>query len=434
MVSLQLIITVLLFFIASLMIGLPVPLCIMFAAALFFPFLGRPFSLVIVAQKIVATFDMNPLFAIFFFVALGNILLKSKLSDIIIDFVDSIFGRVKGGLAVITIVSEAFFGALTGAVVSAIAAIGGITIPAMKKRGYDGPFATAVATAAGINGSMIPPSINGLTYAIVNNLSVAYVFIATLVPGILYAICLSIAAVIISRKRHYKASEEHFSFNRTTKTFFRALPALIVPISLIVLIYGGIATPTESGALAVFVALLLGFVGYRTLNLESFKEAMVDTCISTGTIMFLIASSFILSYSFSMSGITFVITNFFWSVSESPQFLFLIVILILLALGTILDAQAIIIIFSPVVAEIFAPLEVDPLHLAGVYIFACLIGLIIPPVASGLVVGCAVGNEKLLVVTKELLPFLGVAVFSLVLITYIPEIILFLPRLLGYGG
>jgi len=435
LISTSLILFVVAVFLIVLFIGVPIPICIMIASGLFLPYVTRNFDLIIVAQKTLQTFDRGALFAIFFFVALGNILLESKLSDVIINFVDSIFGRIRGGLAVINIISSTFFGALTGAVVSTIAAIGGVTIPAMKKRGYDGPFATAIATASGINGSMIPPSINGLTYAIVNDLSVAFVFIATLIPGILYAICLSIVAVLISRKRGYKANiEAKFSLSKTTKLFLKALPALVIPVSLIILIYGGIATPTESGALAVVVAILLAALGYRTLSLSGFYKTMINTCISTGFIMFLIASSFVLSYVFSMSGMTIIVSDFLLGISQNVNLLLFIVVAILLALGTILDAQAIIIIFSPITSEIFAPLGVDPLHLAGIFVFACLIGLIIPPVASGLATGCAVGQEKIEVVARELVPFLGVAIGVLLIITYVPEFVLFLPRFMGYGG
>jgi C4-dicarboxylate transporter DctM subunit len=434
MVPLEILLLIILLFLISIFIGLPVPLAILFGAGLFLPFIGRDFSLTVIAQKLLSTFDKDPLFAILFFVAMGNFLLESRLSDVIVDFVDSLFGKMRGGLAVINIWGSTLFGGLTGAVVSDIAAVGGITIPAMKKRGYGGAFSTAVATAAGINGSMIPPSINGLTYAIVNEMSVADVFFATAVPGVLYAILLSIGAVLISRKRGYKASEESFSVFRSGRLFFRTLPAMSIPLLLIILIYCGIATPTESGALAVFAAIMLGAFGYRTLKMDGFKRALVSTCISTGTIMFLVASSFVLSYSFSMSGLTKGITDVFWAFSDSPNLLIFIVMVVVLALGMILDAQAIIIIFSPIVLEIFRPLGVDPLHLSGIYVFACLIGLMIPPVASALVMGCAVGNEPLSAVVKELLPFLGIAIFTLFICAYIPGLVVWLPRLLGYHG
>jgi len=430
----EIIAAILFLFLLCIFMGVNVPLSIVFAAALFFPFLGRDLPVTVIADKLLSTFDKEPLFAIFFFVALGNVLLESRLSDVIVNFVDSVIGRIKGGLAVVNIWATTCFGALTGAVVSGIAAIGGITIPAMRERGYSGPFATAVATASGINGSMIPPSINGLTYAIVNEMSVADVFIATAVPGILYATMLSITSVFISRKRGYKASTGHFSAANSTRLFIKAAPALTIPLLLIVLIYWGIATPTESGAVALFGAIVLGAFGYQTLKLKDFSRALVNSCISTGTIMFLVASSFVLSYSFSMSGISQDITNFFWSFSDNANVLLAVVLVVVLALGTILDAQAIIIIFSPIVVEIFKPLGVDPLHLASVYVFGCLIGLMIPPVASALVVGCSVGREPLLAVIRELLPFLGAAIVTLYICAYVPELSLWLPRLLGYQG
>jgi len=434
MISPYIILGILIIFLIILALGVNIPTSIAIAATLFLPFIGRSFSFTIIAQRILQTFDKQALFAIFFFIALGNILLESKMADIIVDFVNSFLGRLYGGLAIINIVSSTIFGALTGSVTSTIAAIGGITIPQMAKRGYSKAFATAVASASGINGSMIPPSINGLTYAIINNLSVAYVFLATLIPGMIYALFLSIAAIIISKKRGYRSIDEtKFSISRSMNRFLVALPAMIIPISLLILIYGGIATPTESGAVITVVAILLAVLGYKTLNFQAFRRGMINSCMTTGIIMFLVASSFTLSYAFSMSGITRSITNMFMHLSDNPNLLIFVIVMVLLALGTILEAQPIIIIFSPIVNDILLPLGYDPIYVSGVYVFACLIGLMIPPVAAGLTTACTVGNEKIEVIAKEQLPFLIVAIITLLLITYIPDIVLFFPRLLGYG-
>lgn len=421
-------------FIFLLAIGVNIPVSIAIASSLFLPFIGRPFSFIIIAQRILQTFDKDALFAIFFFVAMGNILLESKMADVIVEFVNSLLGRLYGGLAIINIVSSTIFGALTGSVTSTIAAIGGITIPQMAKKGYSKSFATAVASASGINGAMIPPSINGLTYAIINNLSVAYVFLSTLIPGMLYALFLSIVAVAISKKRKYRSLDsEKFSISKTTKLFLFTLPAMLIPILLIVLIYGGMATPTESGAVITIIAILIAILFYRTLNISNFKKGMITSCVTAGVIMFLVATSFALAYAFSMSGITRTITDLFLSLSDRPNLLLFVIVMVLLALGTILEAQPIIIIFSPIVNEILIPLGYDPIHVAGVYVFACLIGLMIPPVAAGLATACAVGNEKMEVIAIEQMPFLLTAILTLLIITYIPDIVLFLPRLLGYA-
>lgn len=434
MIPVHLLVLFAIVFILLLAIGVNIPVSTAITAALFLPFIGRSFSFIVISQKILQTFDKDALFAIFFFVAMGNMLLESKMADVIVEFVNSILGRIYGGLAIINIVSSTIFGALTGSVTSTIAAIGGITIPQMAKRGYSKSFATAVASASGINGAMIPPSINGLTYAIINNLSVAYVFLATLLPGILYAFFLSVVAVLISKKRKYRSFDnEKFSFSRTTKLFLYTLPALLIPILLIILIYGGIATPTESGAVITIIAIIVAIIFYRTLNLSNFKKGMINSCITTGIIMFLIATSFTLSYAFSMSGITRTITNMFMNFSHRPNLLLFVIVMVLLLLGTILEAQPIIIIFSPIVNGILLPLGYDPIYVAGIFVFACLIGLMIPPVAAGLATACTVGNEKMEVIAIEQIPFLLTAIFTLLIVTYVPNIILFMPRLLGYA-
>lgn len=433
MISVGALLFLLVVFLAVIIIGVSIPMSLVLISALFLPFIERSYPLSALAQKILQTFDRNPLFAIFFFVVLGNLLLESKMSDIIVDFVNSIFGKIRGGLAVINIVSSTLFGALTGAITSTIAAIGGVTIPAMKKRGYDVTFATAVATASGINGAMIPPSINGLTYAIVNNLSVAYVFMATLMPGVIYCIALCITAVIISKKRGYGDSTAVvFSLSKVIKTFLIALPALIIPVSLFYLIYGGIATPTESGALAISVALVLGFFWYKSLDKKNFRKALIEGSISTGVIMFIIAASFALSYVFSMSGLTNMIAGAFLKFSNSPNLLILVILAIILALGMILDPQAIIIIFAPLVSQICLPLGMDPIHLSGVFVFAAILGCITPPVGTGLATGCAIGGVSIDAVSKELLPFFCSAILVLLVITYVPKTVLWMPMLLGY--
>ena len=297
-------------FLSAIVLGLPIAHSMLFTSLVFVLAIGQgPSALILTFSRLMSGFSFS-LLAIFLFVCLGVLMNETKLADYIVDFFNLAVGRIRGGLGLVTTISCASCGPLTGSAVGTASAVGSVMYPQMIRRGYDSRFCTVLIAFSGILGSFIPPSISGLVYAITVGLPVLGVWVATAGVGLLYLALLSTITVILSRRRGYGSLDEEVTPSLLLKSFTRALPAGLVPLCVLGSIYAGIATPTEAGAIGIVASVMLGFFHYRTLtSFEQIKRVMYESAVVTAMVMFLVCASYSLSYVLTVTGSSMAIAQ-----------------------------------------------------------------------------------------------------------------------------
>jgi tripartite ATP-independent transporter DctM subunit len=354
------------------------------------------------------------------------------LSQRLIEFCDVLFGRLRGGLAQVSIVASVIFGGISGSAVADIAALGSIFIPAMKKEGYDEDFAAALAVAASIIAPIIPPSIIMVIYGALMGVSIAGLFAAGLVPGLLIGLGLMIATHFISRKRGYPKGEEKPTFRKIAKATGRASWALLMPIIILGGILAGIVTPTEAAAVAVGYALMLGFFVFRTLTLKDLYRLLFQGSIMMGIIALIMSAASVLAWLLASEQVPEMVAKAFLSVSKDKYVVLLLVNAFLLIVGMLMDITAALIILAPILAPLAISQGVHPLHFGILMCVNLNIGLMTPPVGGSLFTVMVITRLGMWEICKKMWPFVLVEVGVLFLITYVPEITLFVPKLLGF--
>ncbi|ADE56238.1 TRAP transporter large permease [Aminobacterium colombiense] len=385
---------------------------------------------IVVVQKMFTAADSFPLMAVPFFILAGSLMEFGGISRRLVEFANSIVGRFSGGLAFVAIMASMFFGAISGAAVATVAAIGTILIPAMVRRGYDKPFATAVQATAGTLGVMIPPSIPMIIYGVLTGVSIGALFMGGILPGILVGLSLMFVAWLISRKKGYRGDEKS-SLNRIWQTFKQAILALMMPVIILGGIYGGVFTPTEAAVVAVVYGFVVGFFIYRELNLSQLKDILVTTVVGTSMIMFIIATSSVFSWILTAEQIPQVVANAILSISKNPIIILALINLLLLFLGTFMETVAAIIILVPVLLPVITQIGVDPLHFGIVLVVNLAIGMVTPPLGVCLFIGCSIADITLEDITRAVWPFILIMIADVLLLTYLPWISTILPRLTG---
>lgn len=418
-------------FFLLLVIGVPIAISIAGASIvtmlILFPFDVSVFT---TAQKMVTGLDSFSLLAIPFFILSGIIMNNGGIALRLINLARILTGRMPGSLAHTNIMGNMLFGSISGSSVAAAAAIGGVMSPLQEKDGYDKTYSAAVNIASAPTGLLIPPSSLLIVYSLVSGgTSVAALFIAGYIPGILWGLATMIVAFIIAKKRKYAISPK-ISFKQAGKVILDAIPSLLLIVIVIGGIVGGIFTATEGAAIAVVYSLILSAI-YRTFRMSSIPKMLMETVEMTGVIMFLIATSSALSLVMSFTGIPEAISEGLLGLTDNPIVILLLMNIILLIIGTFMDITPAVLIFTPIFFPIVTSIGMDPVHFGIMMAMNLCIGNITPPVGSALFVGVSVGKVKLEQVIKPLLPFYGAIMIVLLAITYIPEISLFLPRLLG---
>lgn len=385
---------------------------------------------VVLVQKMFTATDSFPLMAVPFFILAGSLMEFGGISRRLVDFANSLVGRFSGGLAFVAIIASMFFGAISGAAVACVAAIGTILIPAMVRRGYDTPYATAVQATAGTLGVMIPPSIPMIIYGVLTGVSIGALFMGGILPGILVGGSLMLVAWVIARKRGYKGDEKA-SGAKIWATFKDAILALLMPVIILGGIYGGVFTPTEAAVVAVAYGFIVGYFIYRELTLSKLKEILVNSSIGTATIMFIIATSSVFSWILTAQRVPQAVAEAILSVSTNPIVILTLINLLLLFIGTFMETVASIIILVPVLLPVVTQIGVDPLHFGIIIVVNLAIGMVTPPLGVCLFVGCGIGGITLESISKAVWPFILSMILAVLLLTYIPWISLILPRLAG---
>lgn len=419
-------------FVVLLAMGAPIGICIVIASfstmMLVLPF---DISMFATAQKMFSSLDSFALLAVPFFVLSGVIMNSGGIAARLVNFAKLFTGKLPGSLSYTNIVGNMMFGAISGSAIVASTSIGGVMVPMSAREGYDRGFAAAVNIASAPTGMLIPPTTAFILYALASGgTSIAALFAGGLVAGVLWGVGCMLVTLVVAKRRNYRV---FFTVQKgmALKVAVEAIPSLLLIVIIVGGIVQGIFTAIEASAIAVVYTLLLTMVFYRTLKIKDLPSILLQTVVMTGVIMFLLATSSAMSFSMSITNIPAALSDMILGISANKLVILLVITVFLLIIGAFMDIGPAILIFTPILLPIMAKLGVDPVHFGIIMIYNLAIGTITPPVGSGLYVGASVGKVKVEEVIKPLLPFYGAIIGVLLLITYIPEITLFLPRLLG---
>ena len=388
-------------------------------------------SVVTGAQRIFVGMSKFSLTAIPFFVLAGNLMNQGGIAKRLVDFVMAILGKLPGALLVTNAGANALFGAISGSASAAAAAVGSMVEKGEEEQGYDKAICAATNGASAPSGLLIPPSNALITYSLASGgTSVAALFLAGYLPGIIWALCCIIVGILIARKKGYKGTPGRYDWKNLLLCTLRALPAL----SLIVVVIGGIVagvfTATEGSAIAVVYALILG-ICYRNINLKSFWSIVVDSAKMSGMIVFLIGVSNILGWVMAFTQIPQAVSAALLGLTENPVLILLIMNVILLIAGTFMDVTPAILIFTPLFLPIVTGFGISPIHFGLILVYNLCIGNITPPVGNTLFVAIKVGRTTLAKVMPYMLLYYVAILAGLMLVTYIPAISMFLPMAAG---
>ena len=382
------------------------------------------------AQRIFTGIGSFSLLAIPFFVLAGIIMNNGGIALKLVNFAKVLSGKLPGSLAHTNVVGNMLFGAVSGSSVAAAAAIGGTMAPLQEEEGYDKNYSAAVNIASAPTGLLIPPSNSLIIYSLVSGgTSVAALFMAGYVPGILWGLSVMAVAFILAKKYKY-SSKYKVSFSEAMKIFIDALPSLALIFIIIGGIVGGIFTATEGAAVAVVYSFILSFFFYKSIKLKDMYRILLETVEMTGIIVFLIGVSSIMSWVMAFTNIPSAITEILLGISSNPVVILLIMNLVLLIVGTFMDLTPAILIFTPIFLPIAKNFGMDPIQFGIMLIFNLCIGNITPPVGNTLFIGCKVGKTKIEDVIKHLIPFYIGILVVLMLVTFIPDISLLIPKLM----
>ncbi|TMU56147.1 TRAP transporter large permease [Flagellimonas algicola] len=381
-----------------------------------------------VSQRIGAGLDSFALLAIPFFVLSGELMNKGGIAHRLIAFAKTLVGALPGGLALINIISAMLMGAIAGSAMASASAMGSILGPEMEKDGYSKEFGAAVNITSATTGLLIPPSNILIVYSLASGgASIAALFLAGYIPGILTGAFLMIVASIWAKRKGYKLGNRS-SLKEVFKTFISAVPSLFMLIVVIGGIVTGIFTATEASAIAVLYSLVLGFI-YKEINLKKLPQILLDSSATTAVVMLLIGASMSMSWALSYENIPQDISTALLALSDNKIMVLIIINLLLLFVGIFMDMTPAVLIFTPIFLPIVTKLGIDPVHFGIIMILNLCIGLCTPPVGSVLFVGVGIAKTTIEKVVKPLLPLFVAMIIALFLITYFPQLSLWLPKL-----
>jgi len=373
--------------------------------------------------------DNFPLIAIPLFILAGQLMNTAGLSVRLINFCSALVGFIRGGLAMVNIVASMFFAEISGSAVADAAALGSILIPAMKKKGYPADFSAAVTSASATQAIIIPPSIPMIIYAVMAESSIVELFMAGLIPGVMAGISMMILSYYFAVKRKYPI-EEAFDLRKLWVTFKEASWAFLLPVIIIGGIFGGIFTATEAASMAVMAAFFIGVFVYRELRFRELPQVLLNCGIQTAVVMMIVAGSALLSWLLSNELIPQRIAAAITAATESKYIILMLMNIFFLFAGMFLHSAAAIIMIVPIVMPLVHKVGIDPIHFGLIVTFNLGIGQQTPPVASVLLTTCSVANISISEVMRVNIYFIFLAICVLIILTYLPEISLFLPNLL----
>jgi tripartite ATP-independent transporter DctM subunit len=415
-------------FTALLILGVPVAFSIGLAAASAIFYEGLPMA--VVFQRMTAGMNVFSFLAIPFFIFAGELMLYGGIADRFVTFAKSLVGHVRGGLGMSNVIACTMFGGVSGSPVADVSAMGAVMIPLMKREGYDADYAVNVTTHASLVGAVMPTSHNMIIYSLAagGKVSIAALIAAGLLPALILTVCNLAAAYLVAIKRGYPAGTFP-GWGEVFRSLAHAMPGLFVVVIIVTGILSGVFTATESAAVAVIYALVITTVVYRALSWEHFLKAAAKAVKTTGVVLLLIGVSATLGYLISLYGVADLTGKALSALTTEAWLIFLLVNVILFVLGTFMDMAATILICTPIFLPICAHYGMDPVQFGIMLLVNCALGLNTPPVGTTQFVGCAIGGVSIGHVMKTIWPFYGALLAALALVTYVPGLSMWLPRL-----
>ncbi|NMC33871.1 MAG: TRAP transporter large permease [Veillonellaceae bacterium] len=391
-------------------------------------YLDIPMALM--AQGMVRGINSFALLAIPFFILAGEIMGEGGICQRLIAFSNAIVGRIRGGLALVNVLASMFFGGISGSSVADTSAVGSMLIPMMKEKGYDADYAVAVTITGSTQGILIPPSHNMIIYSMVaGGVSVGGLFLAGIVPGVFLGLALMLMSYIIAVKRNYPAGER-VSWKEALSATKDAALGLFTAVIVVGGVVTGLYTATESAAIAAVYAFLVSFFVYRHVPLSHMRIILMKSLRTLAIVMALIATSSAFGWMLAYLKVPALATQTLLSISDNKYVILLVLNALLLFLGCIMDMAPLILITTPILLPVATKIGVDPIHFGIIMMLNLSIGLLTPPVGSTLFVGCAIGNISIEKLSRTMVPFYATMISVLLLITYVPQLVMFIPKLL----
>ena len=388
--------------------------------------------LIVLPQRMFAGMNGSALLAIPFFILAGNIMSRS-ITGKLIDICNAIIGHIKGSLSLVTILASALFGAISGSGVAtapALLLMGATPTPAMKREGYPAPFAVGVASISSILGPIIPPSIVLIVYASITNVSVAELFLGSVLPGIILAVALIAYGLYYGHKHNLPAHEKP-NLRKIGASVRKGIWALLMPIIILGGIFGGIFTPTEASAVAVVYSLIISLFVYKDMSFKELPQVFVEGAVSTATIMVMVGLSSASSYVITTSGLPQQLVSFFSSITNSPVVILLLLNILFLIIGMLMEANAAVVMMTPILLPLLNAFGIDLLQFGIVMSFNLCIGLVTPPVGLCLLLCNQTGETRLSHSLKAMMPMLLISIIVLFLITYVSPLTTLLPSIMA---
>lgn len=385
---------------------------------------SQEFPVMLVAQQMVNQTLSFPMLALPFFILSGSLMMSGRLGEKLIGFATELVQRFRGGLGSVTVLGSCVFGGVSGSAVADATALGGMLIPWQIREGYPAGFTAANNSAASSIAILIPPSIPFILYSLVSNVSIADLFVAGVLPGLILTSGFTAVCNVSARVRGFPMTKTPFNAAKCWKLFIEALPALVMPIMILILLRFGFATPTEVSVLAVFYALLAGFFIYRDMTLTRFFNALLAAGVATGVVMLVIMGSAIVGWMMTYAQVPQLFAEWCLAVLKAPWLIILAMILIMLVAGMFIDLPAAILLLGPIFVPLSEAIGFNLTQLGLVMVMTLAIGLYTPPVGTTLFISSSIARVSILKATRELWPFYGVALGSALLFAYLPAMTL----------
>jgi len=418
-------------FVALFVLGFPVVLAIGIPCIVYMSLAGLPLDLV--AQRTLYALDSFPLVAVPVFLFVGSLMNSAGISRYIYKFADTATGRLPGGLAQVNIFGSLIFAGMSGSALADIGGIGRIEIDAMRKKGFKGAFAAAVTSSSAIVGPIFPPSIPLIIYGTVTGVSVIQLLLGGIVPGLICVGMLMLMTAWLARRRNYPRAERRPTAAELWRDFKPAFPAILAPLILIAGMLAGFFTPTEIASVTVLYAVLISSLFYRELTWQGVVHAAFETIRASAGILLIVAVAALFGWILSVEQVPQQLTGLMLGISSNPYVLLLIVNVLLILVGMFLDSTTAILVIAPIIAKPLVAAGVDPVHLGMVVVFNLMVGLLTPPMGLALFLVADIAKVTMKEVLREMLPYYVPLGLTLLLITYIPALTTWLPRL-AMGG
>lgn len=410
------------------LLGVPLAFALVISSILYILIVGG-LPLELIPQRMMVGMDNFTFLAIPLFLLAGELMNYGGITNRLVGFIQSLIGRVRGGLGHVTVVTSMVMSEISGSALADASATGSVLINSMDKAGYKKSFAAALVAASSTVGPIIPPSISFILYAIIANVSVGKMFMAGAIPGIVVGVSLMIYILLVAKKKNFPKGER-ISIKQIGRTFLKAFFALLMPVIILGGVFAGIFTATESAVVAVVYAIIISGFIYRELKWSQIPQILINTAKGTASVMVIVSAATLFGWILSHSQVPQILANTVMGLTDNPYLILLFINILLLVFGLFIEGGPLIILLAPVLLPLVLKVGIDPVHFGVVMTLNSMIGMIMPPVGMLLFLTSSIAKIKLHTIYREIVPFVIVIFIVLMLVTYIPQITLWLPNLL----